>query len=42
MFNNTTTKVVEGHEATAQNLRLLLFADKTALFGDPYYGTTLK
>lgn len=42
MFNNTTTKVVEGHEATAQNLRLLLFADKTSLFGDPYYGTIIK
>ena len=42
MFTNTTTKVVEGHEATAQNLRLLLYADRGGLFGDPYYGSIIK
>ena len=42
MFNNTTTKVVKDHEATAQNLKLLLLSDRGAFFGDPYYGTIIK
>lgn len=42
MFNNTTTKVVEGHAATAQNLKLLLLSDRGAFFGDPYYGNIIK
>ena len=42
MFGNTTTKIVEDHEATAQNLKLLLLSDRGAFFGDPYYGTIIK
>ena len=42
MFSNTTTKVVEGHDATAQNLKLLLLSDRGSFFGDPYYGTVIK
>lgn len=42
MFGNTTTKVVKDHEATAQNLKLLLMSDRNGLFGDPYFGTILK
>ena len=42
MFNNTTTKIVSDHDATLQNLRLLLLSDRGGLFGDPYYGTIIK
>lgn len=42
IFNNTATKVVEGHAATAQNLKLLLLSDRGSFFGDPYYGTVIK
>lgn len=42
MFNNTTTNVVEDRDATLQNMKLLLLADRGGLFGDPYYGTILK
>lgn len=42
MFTNTQANVVSDHEATAQNLKLLLYADRGSLFGDPYYGTILK
>ena len=42
MFSNTYTNLVEDHEATSSNLRLLLLSDKTSLFGDPYYGVLLK
>lgn len=42
MFNNASTKIVEGHDATLQNLKLLLLSDRGGLFGDPYYGTILK
>lgn len=42
MLNNITTNVVEGHEATVSNLKLLLLSDKTGLFGDPYFGTNIK
>lgn len=42
MFTNTQTNVVSNHEATAQNLKLLLYAERGELFGDPYYGTILK
>jgi len=38
MYTNT----VEDKEATKQNLLLLLSSEKTSLFGDPYFGTTLK
>lgn len=42
MFGNTTTKIAEDHEATLQNLKLLLLSDRNGLFGDPYFGTILK
>lgn len=42
IFNNTTTNVVEGRQATAQNLKLLFLSDRGGLFGDPYYGTIIK
>ena len=42
MFTSTKTNLVEDHEASASNLKLLIAADKTALFGDPQFGTNLK
>ena len=42
IFNNTSTKIVEDHKATAQNLQLLLLSDRGSFFGDPYYGTIIK
>ena len=42
MFNSTSLRVIEGHEATYSNLRLLLLSDTTMLLGDPYYGTPLR
>ena len=42
MFNKASTRIINDHEATASNLKLLLLSDRTSLFGDPYYGTLLK
>ena len=42
IFNNTSTRVVSDHVATAQNLKLLLASDKGSFFGDPYYGNIIK
>ena len=42
IFSNTRTNLIEDHEATYSNLRLLLLSEKTSLFGDPYFGTLLK
>lgn len=42
IFSNMYTNTVEDKEATKQNLLLLLSSEKTSLFGDPYFGTTLK
>lgn len=42
IFNNTSTRVVSDHEATAQNLKLLLASDRGSFFGDPYYGNIIK
>ena len=42
MFNSTSLRVIEGHEATYSNLRLLLLSDTTMLLGDPYNGTPLR
>ena len=42
MFSSTTTKVVSGHEAVAQNLKLLLASERGSFFGDPYYGNVIK
>lgn len=42
MFNKAKTKIIDEHEATASNLKLLIMSEKTSLFGDPYFGTNLK
>lgn len=42
MVSNTTTKLVNDHEATLSNLKLLLLSDKYSLLGDPYFGTNIK
>lgn len=41
-LSSTNTKLIKDHEATASNIKLLLLSDKYGLFGDPYYGTSLK
>ena len=42
MFDGNNVKLYEDHEATASNLKLLILSTRTELFGDPYYGTSLK
>lgn len=42
MFNSTNTIVYKDHDATASNLKLLLLSEKYSLFGDPYFGTSIK
>lgn len=45
MFNSNSTNVwksTEHNEATSQNTILLLQCDRGELFGDPYFGLTLK
>lgn len=42
MFSTTSTKIVSGHDATLNNLKLTLLSSRKALFGDPYFGTNLK
>lgn len=42
MFSGARTLLVEDHDATLQNLKLLLSSDKFSLFGDPFYGMVLK
>ena len=42
MFNNASTNLVEDKEATENNLKLLLLAEKNELLGDPYFGVQLK
>ena len=42
MLNNSSTNIINDHDATASNLKLLLLSDKTSLFGDPYFGTNIK
>lgn len=42
MVTNTHTILVQDHEATYQNLRLMLLSAKNTLLGDPYFGTNLK
>ena len=40
--NNEEVKLVADKEATKSNLLLLLNSDRVPLFGDPYFGTSLK
>ena len=42
MLSINRVNMVEGKDATASNLVLLLGAEKKGLFGDPYFGTLLK
>lgn len=42
IFSTTYTKVIQDHEATMSNLKLILLSDKYSLLGDPYFGTNLK
>lgn len=42
MLNSAGTNLIEDHEATMSNLRLMLASWKTSLFGDPYFGTDIK
>lgn len=40
-LSSTRTRLVEGLDATKQNLKLLLLSRKRELFGDPDFGTDL-
>ena len=42
MFSSKSINMIEGKDATKQNLKSLLFSEKGELFGDPYYGVALK
>lgn len=42
MFNRSSTNIVSNYYATQQNITTLLMSGKSELFGDPYYGSTLK
>lgn len=42
MFDRTKTNIVSDFYATQQNITMLLASGKGELFGDPYYGSTLK
>ena len=42
MFTRTSTNFVTDKEATFQNLKYLILAEKGELFGDPFYGVGLK
>lgn len=42
MFDGVRTKTLKDSKATASNLWLLLNSSKMSLFGDPYFGTSLK
>ena len=41
MLSNSKVLLYKDKEASLSNLKLLIGSDKTALFGDPYYGTDL-
>ena len=42
MFENTYSNMLVDYDATLSNLKMLLYSDKGALLGDPYYGTNIK
>lgn len=41
MFSSSRTLLAKDHEATMNNLKLLLRSDKNGLYGDPYFGADL-
>lgn len=42
MFNNASTNIIDDHDATESNLKLLLLSEKNELLGDPYFGVQLR
>ena len=42
MFEPIRTNIVQDHQATAQNIKLLLDSERTSLFGDPQFGCSLR
>lgn len=42
MFSDTRTLLFKDNKATASNLVLLLNSSKMTLFGDPFFGTSLR
>lgn len=42
MLSTTHSNLIENHEATKNNLILMLLSYKKSLFGDPYFGTNIK
>lgn len=42
MFDSAKTNVVDMHDATLQNLKLVLKSTKKSFFGDPYFGTNIQ
>lgn len=42
MFSNNSTSVVYDLEASAQNIKSLLYSEKGEFLGDPFYGVRLK
>ena len=42
IFSSTSVNLYQDKEATTSNLKLLLGAAKTSLFGDPYFGLLLE
>ena len=42
IFSGSSTAVVQGREASAQDLKLLLRSEKGELFGDPFFGILIK
>lgn len=42
MVSSVTTNLISDHDATVQNLKLVLLSDRGSLFGDPYFGTLWK
>lgn len=42
MFTSSRTLLLDDHEATLSNLKLLLASDRGGLLGDPYFGSLTK
>ena len=42
MFSGSSTNILDGLEATRQNLTIMLMTQKSSFFGDPYFGSNIK
>lgn len=42
MLRSNTSKLLQDKDAIRSNLKLLLYSERTSLFGDPYFGSALK